>query len=107
MIYSSNDDYTGCALTNPTVPPDFTNVTSLPVMLEKHVIVGSGSVILPGVIIQEGAAIGALSLVNRNCERFGFYLGIPVKRIRSRSDNLLETEARYLAWLNGGSEQMR
>jgi galactoside O-acetyltransferase len=102
MIYSSNDDYSGAALTNPTVPPEFTNVTSASVVIGKHVIIGSGSVILPGVILQEGVAIGALSLVNRNCERFCIYAGSPAKLVRSRSEKLLEAEHRYLAWLAAG-----
>ncbi|PPD54708.1 MAG: galactoside O-acetyltransferase [Methylotenera sp.] len=104
MVYSSNDDYSGGALTNPTVPPEFTNVTSAPVHLEKHVIVGSGSIILPGVILQEGVAIGALSLVNRNCERFSIYMGSPAKRVRSRSEKLLESEHSYMAWLTVAQE---
>lgn len=104
MIYSSNDDYSGGALTNPTVPPEFTNVKSAPVHIEKHVIVGSGSVILPGVTLQEGVAIGALSLVNRNCERFSIYAGTPAKLVRSRSEKLLVSEQRYLAWLAAGGE---
>jgi len=104
MIYSSNDDYSGEALTNPTIPPEFTNVTSAPVCINKHVIVGSGSVILPGVTLHEGVAIGALSLVNRSCERFAIYAGSPAKRMRARSENLLELEHRYLAWCAASGE---
>ena len=62
-IYSSSDDYSGEYMTNPTVPEEFTNVDSREVKLERHVIIGSGSVILPGVTIGENTAVGALSLV--------------------------------------------
>jgi len=99
MVYSSNDDYSGSALTNPTVPSQFTNVRSASVIIEKHVIIGSGSIVLPGVTLQEGVAIGALSLVNKDCERFSIYVGTPVKRLRSRSERLLEAEREYLDWL--------
>ena len=72
-IYSSTDDYTGMAMTNPMVPSNFTKVTSRPVVLRKHVIIGCGSVILPGVELQVGASIGALSLVKNNCEKETIY----------------------------------
>lgn len=64
-IYSSSDDYSGMTMTNPMVPSQYTNVTHAPVMLGKHVIVGSGAVILPGVTLEDGVAIGALSLVRK------------------------------------------
>lgn len=91
-IYSSSDDYSGKSLTNPTVPECYKAVTHKDVFLGKHVIVGSGSVILPGVTLEEGVAIGALSLVNKRCEAFGIYAGNPAKRIKARSRKLLELE---------------
>jgi galactoside O-acetyltransferase len=93
-IYSSSDDYSGQTLTNPTVPDEFKNVTHAPVRLGRHVIVGSGSVILPGVSIGQGVAIGALSLVKQDCDEFGIYAGNPARRIKERSRALLELEAR-------------
>ena len=95
-IYSSNDDYSGAAMTNPTVPALYTRVTHAPVHIGRHVIVGSGSVILPGVTIGEGAAVGALSLVKRDCEAFGVYSGVPARRIGARKTDLLALEARLL-----------
>ena len=70
-IYSSNDDYSGATMTNPTVPSQYTGVTHADVFLGKHVVVGSGSIILPGITLEEGVAVGALSLVTKNCEAFG------------------------------------
>lgn len=96
-IYSSSDDYSGESMTNPTVPEAFTHVDHRPVVLERHVIVGSGSVILPGVTIGEGTAVGALCLVAKDLEPFGIYAGSPLKRVKSRSRRLLELEKLYLA----------
>ena len=95
-IYSSNDDYSGATLTNPTVPDEFSGVTHADVQLCKHVIIGSGTVILPGVILEEGVAVGALSLVNKNCLSFGIYYGNPVRRINNRKRDLLDAENRLL-----------
>lgn len=94
-IYSSSDDYSGEFLTNPTVPASLTHVDHRPVTLHRHVIIGSGSVVLPGVTIGEGTAIGALSLVTHDLESFGIYAGVPLKRLKSRSDRVLELEKRY------------
>lgn len=91
-IYSSNDDYSGEFMTNPTVSKEFTNVTSGKVILKKHSIIGSGAVLLPNIILEEGVCIGALSLVNRSCESFKIYSGVPIKNIKRRSTNLLEIE---------------
>lgn len=95
-IYSSNDDYTGIAMTNPTISAEFTNVTHADVIIGRHVIIGSGSIILPGVVIGEGAAIGALSLVKKDCEAFTTYAGHPLKRLSERSNKLLEVEKLFL-----------
>lgn len=96
-IYSSNDDYSGATMTNPTVPSEYTGVTHADVLLGKHVIVGSGSVILPGVTLEDGVAVGALSLVNRNCEAFGIYAGNPARRVKERKRDLLELEQQLMA----------
>ncbi|MGL4459305.1 MAG: acyltransferase [Plesiomonas shigelloides] len=95
-IYSSNDDYSGRYLTNPTVPAEYTNVTHADVTLGKHVIIGSGSVVLPGITLHEGVAVGALSLVTKDCEAFGVYIGSPAKRIKSRKRDLLEVEVQLI-----------
>lgn len=96
-IYSSSDDYSGVFMTNPMVPDDYKNVTHADVFLGKHVIVGCGSVILPGVSLSEGVAVGALSLVNKSCSAFGIYSGNPARRISDRKRDLQELEQRLLA----------
>jgi dTDP-4-amino-4,6-dideoxy-D-glucose acyltransferase len=88
-IYSSSDDYSGETMTNPMVPEHYKAVQHAPVTLEKHVIVGCGSVILPGVTLSEGAAVGALSLINQDCNAFSIYAGHPAILIKARKNNLL------------------
>lgn len=99
-IYSSNDDYSGAFMTNPTIPVEYTGVEHADVFVGRHVIVGTGSVILPGITLEEGVAIGALSLVNRDCSAFGIYAGQPARRLKERSRQLLEVEKRFLASQN-------
>lgn len=95
-IYSSSDDYSGSTMTNPTIPAEFTGVKHADVVMGKHVIVGSGSIVLPGVTLGDGVAIGALSLVQRDCDPFGVYAGCPARFIKERSRNLLDVERAFL-----------
>ena len=83
-------------MTNPMVPIEYTNVTHADVKLGKHVIIGSGSVILPGIILHDGAAIGSLSLVTKDCDAFGTYIGAPAKKLKNRKNNLLELEEKFI-----------
>lgn len=95
-IYSQTDDYSGEVLTNPTIPDEYKNVIKQDVTLEKHSIVGSSSVILPGAHIGEGTAIGSMSLINKPLEDWSIYVGIPCKKIADRSKKLLECEKNYI-----------
>jgi len=96
-IYSKTDDYTGNSLTNPTVDPKYTGVTSGEVILRCHVIIGSGTVILPGVTVWEGASVGALSLVTKHLPEWGVNFGAPVEKIKNRKKKLLELEQEFLS----------
>ena len=95
-IYSSNDDYSGATMSNPTVPDKYKNVTVADVHIGRHAVIGSGTVILPGVTIADGAAVGALSLVNRDCEAFKVYSGVPARYLKERKKNILDLENDFL-----------
>ncbi len=97
-VYSSNDDYSGEFMANPTVDERFTKVTHGDVFIGKHVIIGAGSVILPNVQIEEGACVGALSLVKDDCQAFCIYGGVPARFLKTRTRRLLELEKEFLAY---------
>jgi dTDP-4-amino-4,6-dideoxy-D-glucose acyltransferase len=99
-VYSSNDDYSGNFLTNPTVPAKFTNVKHGDVVLCKHVLVGVFVTILPGVTIHEGSAIGAYSLVTRDVEKNIIAAGVPLKKIKDRATGMYEKEVLYQLYKN-------
>ncbi|MBD5551413.1 MAG: acyltransferase [Lachnospiraceae bacterium] len=93
VIYATSNDYSGESLTNPTVPEKYKRTDkSRAVHLGKHVIVGATSVILPGVTIGEGSSVGALSMCSKSLESWGVYAGSPARRIKDRSQKLLELE---------------
>jgi len=95
-IFTQSDDYTGLTLTNSTVDAEFKNEYRAKVIIGKHVIIGAGSLIFPGVEIAEGCSIGAMSLVHKSTEPWGIYIGCPAKRLKDRSKEMLALEKLYL-----------
>lgn len=83
-IYAISDDYSGNFLCNAMCPPKFRNVNSASVKICKFVQIAAGCTILPGVTINEGAVVGAMSLVNSNLEEWKIYAGIPCRFIKDR-----------------------
>ncbi|MES2692503.1 MAG: acyltransferase [Verrucomicrobiota bacterium] len=96
-VFTASDDYTDGYLTNPTVPDLYKKVHQAPVAIKEHVIVGAGSVILPGVTIARGAAIGALTLVNKDVAEFNILCGNPGRVVSKRNRERLDAlEADFL-----------
>lgn len=95
-VITQSDDYSGKTLTNPTVPDEFKLEKKAAVVISRHSIIGTGSVVLPGVVLGEGTSVGALSMITKSTEAWSIYFGSPAKRIKSRSKELLDLEAAYL-----------
>jgi galactoside O-acetyltransferase len=94
-IYAQTNDYSGYSLTNPTIPDKYQRELGGKVILRRHVIIGTGSTVLPNVVIGEGSAVGAMSLVNKSIDEWGIYFGIPCHKINNRSKALLEYEKEF------------
>jgi galactoside O-acetyltransferase len=90
LIFSQSDDYSGEFMTNPMIPNDFRHVRGGRVTFEPYSIIGAGSIILPGITIGEGSAVGAMSLMTSDAEPWKIYAGIPAKIIKDRSRNILQ-----------------
>lgn len=95
-IFSQSDDYGGLSMTNSLIPKKYKCESFEKSVLKRHVIVGAGSIVFPGVVVEEGCSIGSMSLVNKSTAPWGIYVGIPVKRIKERSKKLLEMEKEFL-----------
>jgi galactoside O-acetyltransferase len=96
VVAAGSDDYLG-GIATPLVPSEYKgNVQYGNITIGKHCVIGSGSVILPGVNIDEGASVGALSLVNKSLASWGLYAGVPAKKIKNRNkDQILAMEADF------------
>ena len=89
VVYAASDDYSGKHMTNPTVPKQYLGVKESAVLIGKHCIIGSGSTILPGAVIEEGCAVGAMSLITKRADAWCIYAGVPAKCIGNRNTELL------------------
>lgn len=96
-IYAISDDYTGYSMTNPTIPDRYKKLNSALVHIGKHAIIGSTSVVMPGVTVAEGSAFGSFSFINKDSEAWSINVGIPFRKINNRHKELLELEKQYLA----------
>ena len=89
-FYGITDDYVGPYMNNPTVPPRFRKLTEEPVIIGKHVLIATHSVVLPGVTIGEGCSFGAHAMVSKSTEPWGVYVGCPARRIKERDRGILD-----------------
>lgn len=89
-IFGGCDDFSGEYLANPTIPEKYTNVKIGNILIGNNVIIGSNSVIMPDITIEDGAVIGANSFVNKNCDSWKIYAGSPIKFIKNRKTTCLQ-----------------
>jgi len=102
-IFTQSDDYSGETMCNSLIPKKYKKEIFKKTVVGRQVIVGAGTVIMPGANVGEGCAIGAMSLVLEPIDSWGVYAGVPVKRIRARSKNLLRLESDFTIELNNDS----
>lgn len=85
MIFSATDTIYGGKRVGPMISAEYRNpVFKKPVIIEKDVFIGAGCVILPGVKIQEGAVVGAGSLVIKDIPPWKVAVGSPAKPVKDR-----------------------
>lgn len=102
-VFAQSDDYSGATLTNSLVPRKFKRETFEEVTFGKHVIVGAGSIIFPGVRVAEGCSIGAMTLVNKSTMPWGIYVGNPARRVKERKQDILALEQKFLEEISNDS----
>lgn len=72
------------------------------IIIKDDAYIGANSTILPGVTIGEGATVGANSLVNKDLEPWGIYVGSPCRKIGERLKPTEERQKRIMEvdWSN-------
>jgi len=89
-IFSASDDFSGKYADGPLLPTETRNVIGSKVIISKYVQVGSGCTIFPGVHLHEGAAIGAMSLIQKDIPAWKIAIGIPAKVLKDRKKELIQ-----------------
>lgn len=100
VLSAGSDDYTA-GIATPMIPHEFKgNPEYGDIRIGRHCIVGAGSVVLPKVTLNDGSAVGALSLVKKDLKPWTLYAGIPARELKPRDKAaILDLEKRYLASL--------
>lgn len=99
-VYAVTDDYSGSAMTNPTIPDKYRSVQSGKVVLKKHALVGASCLILPGVTLEEGSAFGAMSLIHKDSKPWSINVGAPFRKAKDRLKNIIELEKEFMKEVN-------
>jgi len=96
VLSAGSDDYID-GIATPMVPLKFkANAIIGKIIINKHCILGANSVVLPNVIFNEGATLGALSLAIKDLEEYKVHAGIPAKPIKARNKlNILKLEQQF------------
>jgi len=100
-IITGSDDFKDGGFGNSTINNKFRNLSMKKIHIKKFAIIGGNSVILPGITIGKGASVGAGSVVTKDLEPWGIYVGN--KRIGWR--NKKEVLKNYEIFLNTPEEE--
>ncbi len=95
-VFSQSDDYSGETMANSLIPAKYKNEYFEKVVFDRHVIVGAGAIVFPGVHVEEGCSVGAMSLLTKSTRSWGVYVGIPAKRVKDRKKDLVGLTNNFL-----------
>jgi acetyltransferase-like isoleucine patch superfamily enzyme len=95
-VYSISNDYSGEVMAAHGVPAELQRFDTGAVNIAAYVNLGASCVVLPGVTIEEGVAVGALSLVKDSLAAWSIYGGVPAHLLRRRSRQMLSIADDFL-----------
>jgi acetyltransferase-like isoleucine patch superfamily enzyme len=77
------------------------------VIIGNDVFIGRNVNIMNGVTIHDGCVIGANSMVTKDCEPFGIYVGTPAKLISKRFPDKIISQMEALKWWRWPFEKIK
>ena len=98
IILAASDDYQGGGFIGLKLFGDkYRNLSRKDVILGRHVHVGAGSIILPGVTIGDGCSVGAGSVVTKDLPEWTICYGSPCKPMKDKpKEKQLRMEKEFL-----------
>ena len=92
-LITGSDDYSGKALTNPTIPSNFRKINRSYVHCKKHSLLATNVIVHPGITIGEGAVAASNSVITKDLDPWSVYMGTPAKKVKERDrDKILVLE---------------
>lgn len=89
-VVCGSEDYRD-GLVGPVIPKKYRNLKLTTIIFEKFSGVGVNCSIMPGVTLKEGSVLGANSLLTKDTESWGIYVGSPARRVGTRSkENIMK-----------------
>jgi galactoside O-acetyltransferase len=96
-LITGSEDISGIGLPTPTVPQEFRSYYRSFVHCKKHSFLATNVIVHPGVTIGEGAVVGSGSVVTKDLDSWGIYMGSPAQRVKDRPrERILELEQKVL-----------
>ena len=93
VLAAGSDDYIS-GIATPTVPLKYKGNAEIGnILIGRHCIIGANSTVLPNVILHDGAAVGAQSLIKNDIEEWTLHGGVPARYLKNRNqDEILRLE---------------
>ncbi len=93
-IITGSDDFLGNAMIGPCIPLEYRKVNRSFVNIEKHVVLGTNSIVLPGITLPEGLASTVATVFYKTPEEgWAIYKGNPSEKVgRRKKDKILMME---------------
>lgn len=87
VLFSATDDFSGEYMISPMVPDVLTHLIKGVIILNNYCQVGANSIVMPGVVYEEGAVCGAFSFVSKSLDAWTINIGIPCHFYKKRKQN--------------------
>lgn len=98
-IICGSDEHKGEGLVGPTIPEKYKDKLKITtVIFGRFANIGTNVVVMPGVTLGEGCVVGACSLVTKNTDPWGIYLGVPAKKVGERRRDIMLDYAKELGY---------
>lgn len=88
IIFSAVDDFCGDYLIGPIHDSKYTKIVGGKVVINKFCQLGANTIVMPGVVFNEGAVTGAMTFVNKDLDAWTINTGIPVNKSRCRKNGV-------------------
>jgi len=95
-IITGSDDFKEWGFGNPTIMDKFRNVKTGSIKIKRFAIIGTNSIILPDITVGEGASVSANSVITRDLEPWGIYIGNRKVGTRNKEE-VLKNYEKFLA----------